>query len=88
MRAPVMCCRGTGKSYIINTITAMVRRLTGCNDTVKVAAPSGSAAFNAKGSTIHWLLNMTVESPAEELPVKSKKRPRKQLDRLLVLIID
>ena len=53
IQAIVIGCGGTGNSYIINTIITMVRSLTSCNDTVQVASPSGCAAFNVKGSTIH-----------------------------------
>lgn len=88
MRATVMGCGGTGKSFIINTIIAMVRRLTSCNDTVQVAAPSGAAAFNVQGSTIHRLLSVNVNHPEKELPEKTRERLKNQLQRLLVLIID
>lgn len=88
MRATIIGCGGTGKSFIINTIIAMVRRLTSCNDTVQVAAPSGAAAFNVQGSTIHRLLSVNVNKPHKELPDKTRERLKKQLERLLVLIID
>ena len=88
MRATVMGCGGTGKSYIINTIIAMVRSLTSCNDTVQVAAPSGSAAFNVNGSPIHRLLNVMVNKPKKDPPEKAKDQLMTQLERLLVLIID
>ncbi len=38
-----------GKSFIINTIISMVRKLTGINDTVQIAVPLGAAAFNVEG---------------------------------------
>ena len=88
MRATIMGGGGTGKSFIINTIITMIRKLTACNDTVQVAAPSGAAAFNVQGSTIHRLLNVNVNSPEKPLPEKSKDRLKKQLQRLLCLIID
>ena len=88
MRATVMGSGGTGKSYIINTIIAMVRSLTSSNDTVQVAAPSGSAAFNVQGSTIHNLLGVRVSHPEKGLTENNKARLLDQLERLLVLIID
>ena len=39
MRATIMGSTGTGKSFIINTIISMVRKLTGSNDTVQIAVP-------------------------------------------------
>ncbi len=40
LRATVMGCGGTGKSYIINTILTMVRKMTKSNVTLIVGAPS------------------------------------------------
>ena len=88
MRATVMGSGGTGKSFIINTIIAMVRSLTSSNDTVQVAAPSGSAAFNVQGSTIHNLLGVRVSHPEKGLTENNRARLLDQLERLLVLIID
>jgi hypothetical protein len=44
LRATVMGCGGTGKSFIINTIISIVRNMTQMNDTIKVGVPSGAAA--------------------------------------------
>ena len=88
MRATIMGSGGTGKSFIINTIISMVRRLTGSNDTVQIAAPSGAAAFNVQGSTIHNLLGVRVSNPEKGIQEKTKSRLLEQLERLLVLIID
>ena len=63
MRATIMGSGGTGKSFIINTIISMVRTLTCSNDTVQIAAPSGAAAFNVQGSTIHNLLGVRINNP-------------------------
>jgi hypothetical protein len=88
MRATIMGSAGTGKSFIINTIISMVRSLTGSNDTVQIAAPSGAAAFNVQGSTIHNLLGVGVTNPEKGLTKNTKSRLLEQLERLLVLIID
>lgn len=88
MRATIMGSAGTGKSFVINTIISMVRRLTGSNDTVQVGAPSGAAAFNVQGSTIHNLLGVRVTNPEKDLTENTKSRLLEQLERLLVLVID
>ena len=88
MRATIMGSGGTGKSFIINTIISMVRTLTCSNDTVQIAAPSGAAAFNVQGSTIHNLLGVRVSHPEKGLTQQTKARLLEQLERLLVLIID
>ena len=88
LRATVMGCGGTGKSFIINTIIAIVKNMTQSNDTVQVAAPTGSAAYNVQGSTLHHLLGINVAKP--ELPPSERTAAslKSQLERLLVLVID
>lgn len=88
LRATIMGCGGTGKSYVINTIISMIRQLTSSNDTIQIAAPSGSAAFNVQGSTLHRLLKIGVKHPEDPLSQKNRDMLTKQLERLLVLIID
>ena len=88
MRATIMGSAGTGKSFIINTIISMVRKLTCSNDTVQIAAPSGAAAFNVQGSTIHNLLGVRVANPEKGLTENTKSQLLEQLERLLVLVID
>jgi len=53
LRATVMGCGGTGKSFIINTIISIVRTMTQLNDSILVGAPTGAAAFNVQGSTLN-----------------------------------
>lgn len=88
MRATVLGEAGTGKSYVINTITTIMRKLTQCNDTVLVAAPSGAAAFNVGGCTLHRSLMIDVDKKTSILSDDKKKELQKQLKRLLVFIID
>ena len=67
---------------------SMIRTLTYSNDTIQIAAPSGAAAFNVQGSTIHNLLGVRVSHPEKGLTEQTKARLLEQLERLLVLIID
>ena len=80
MRATVMGSGGTGKSFIINAIVSMVRKLTCSNDTVQIAAPSGAAAFNIQGSTIHTLLGVRANNPEKVMPENTKARLLEQLE--------
>ena len=59
-RATILGCGGTGKSFIINTMISIVLKMTHCNDSVRVAAPSGGAAFNVQGCTIHRSFSVDV----------------------------
>ncbi len=67
LQATLMGCGGTGKSFIINTIISIVRNMTQINDTLKVGAPSGAAAYNVQGSILHRLLGISVSRPEEKL---------------------
>ena len=49
----IMGCAGTGKSVLINTIVACIRKIFQDNDSIIVAAPTGAAAHNVGGQTIH-----------------------------------
>ena len=88
LRATVMGAGGTGKSYLINTICTMIKELTQSNETVKVAAPSGGAAYNIGGCTVHRLLGIDVGTPWMKMNDKKRKILHDKLKRLLVLIID
>ena len=87
-RATVMGFGGTGKSFIINTIITLVRKLTNCNNSVKVAAPSGAAAFNVRGCTLHRLLGIDTNSPSKKMSKERLKSLQKSLMDMLVLMID
>ena len=88
LRATVLGAGGTGKSYLINTICTMIKELTQSNDTVKVAAPSGGAAYNIGGCTVHRLLGIDVGIPWMKMNDKKRKILHDKLKRLLVLIVD
>lgn len=88
LRATVMGCGGTGKSFIINTIISIIRKLTQRNSSIQVGAPTGSAAFNVQGSTIHRLLGINVSRPEESMSETTKEQLKKQLTNLLCLMID
>ena len=49
---------GSGKSVVVNTIVTAMRKMFNCNDVVKVAAPTGTAAYNVGGETSHHLLSI------------------------------
>jgi hypothetical protein len=53
LRLIVRGAAGIGKSYIINTIVSYLRRMFCDNDVVSVLAPTGIAAFNVLGETLH-----------------------------------
>ena len=90
LRMFISGCGGTGKSYLIKTIKAWVSSVTDRH--VAVTAPTGIAAFNINGLTIHRLLQLPVEhgkTPQyRPLSDESLKVVRQWLQNLILLIID
>lgn len=86
---------GTGKSYLINTIKQYCRReLEEDEDSpsVIVVAPTGIAAFNVNGSTIHRTFHIPVarSGAASYTPMSEDKLKmvRNQLRSLKLIIVD
>ena len=90
LRATVVGCGGTGKSFVINTLVSIMRRYTKCNDSIKVAAPSGGAAYNVGGCTLHRCLKLSVKAEDLSKPLNDDKQTElsRDLRRLLMLIVD
>ena len=47
---------GSGKSVIINTLVTVFRKMFGIDDVIRIAAATGTAAFNVGGETFHHLV--------------------------------
>ncbi len=69
-----MGCGRTRKSFIINTTISIVQQIMQQNDTIQVGAPTGAAAFNVQGSTLHCLLGINVSHPEELLHETTKEQ--------------
>jgi hypothetical protein len=87
-QATFVGCGGTGKSYINNTILTIVRKSTKRYTTILVGAPSGAAAYNVQGSTLHHLLGIQVSWPEDNITQKVKDKLLDQLKNPLCLFID
>ena len=88
LRATITGIGGGGKSLVINTIISIIRKMTDVNDTVKVAAPSGCAAHNVNGTTLHTLLGLKVQTPYAQPDQETRKQLENKLHHLLVLMVD
>ena len=49
LRITVCGKAGTGKSFLIHTITSMIRQMTSYNGTVILCGPTGASACNING---------------------------------------
>ncbi len=82
---------GTGKTVVINTIVTLIRSMFNANGVVQVCAPTGTAAFNAGGETLHHFLANKAgmrQYDAFSMSAKKKKDLTLKLKNLLCLIID
>jgi len=79
----------TGKSYLIKTIKAYVTNQL--NQNVAITAPTGIAAYNIQGMTIHRLLQLPVEHghtpPYRPLSNDSLKLIREKMKNVILVII-
>jgi hypothetical protein len=62
--------------------------MTRLNATSLIGAPSGAAAFNVQGSTLHHLLGIGVSRPEGKITEKVQDKLQSQLKNVLCLIID
>ena len=89
LRCTVNGQAGTGKSVLLNTITSVLRRMFNYNNVVKVIAPTGVAAFNVGGETIHNFAsfgNFGDHSPC--MSTKDRNKLVARVKHLLCLILD
>jgi hypothetical protein len=75
-------------SPIINTILTIVKKMTKRNTTILVEAPSGAAAYNVHGSTLHHLLGIQVSRPEDNITQKVRDKLQDRLKNPLCLFID
>ena len=93
LRLTVNGAAGSGKSVVINTIVTLMRKMFNSNQVAQVAAPTGTAAFNVGGETLHRLVGAKVSkreySPnANKASTDKQNRLTSKFDHLLALIID
>ena len=87
---------GTGKSFLIQTITAKVADIWKNHTnglTCAVTAPTGLAAFNISGVTVHRFFQLPIEHEGKtaqywSLPRDSQKLLRATFQHLKLIIID
>jgi len=88
LRVTVRGSAGSGKSFFIKALSNTVRKMFGDQSVVQVAAPTGAAAFNVGGETLHrkWCINP--HRPSTPLGAAAKKRLMETQKRVLVIIVD
>ena len=82
LRLIVSGTAGTGKSYLIHCLRLLL------GHRVRVAAPTGVAAFNIEGRTLHSLLSLPVKGEFKELQGERLHEIQQSLAYMEYLIID
>ena len=73
---------GTGKSYLINCLRLLL------GERLRVAAPTGVAAFNVSGHTLHSLLSLPTKGEFKDLEGERLHSLQQSLADVHYLIID
>lgn len=82
LRMVVSGTAGTGKSYLIQCL----KRLLG--DKLRVTAPTGVAAFNVDGYTLHSFLSLPVKGDFSDLEGKRLQDIQQSLADISYIIVD
>ena len=90
LRCTIVGQAGSGKSVLLNTITAVMRTLFNYNNILKVGCPTGTAAFNTFGETLHRLTSQGIVGnyEAHSMPAAKRKVLLQKYKHLLCFIID
>jgi hypothetical protein len=90
LRMTVLGCGGTGKSVLINTLASCIRNIFQDNNSVFVTAPTGAAAYNVGGSTIHKEFKISIQDIPlhNELSDIAKQELMNKLLRTIALFFD
>jgi PIF1-like helicase len=88
LRLTVSGVAGSGKSTWVNTLVSSVRKLIPNNDVISVFAPTGSAAFNAGGQTLHRGFSLPVPLETLQITANKQKYLLSRFAKTLVLIVD
>jgi len=81
---------GSGKSVVINTLVSVLRKMFQITRVASVFAPSGVAAFNVRGTTVHYFFGMGCSYRDYEGPMPEKKLAllQRRCRYLLMMIFD
>jgi ATP-dependent DNA helicase PIF1 len=86
----VMGCGGTGKSVLINTLVTCIRTIFQDNNSVFVTAPTGAAAYNVGGTTIHkeFKIGIKGNTTGNDLTNLAKQELMQKLLKAIAIFFD
>jgi PIF1-like helicase len=88
LRVTLSGVAGSGKSTWINTLVTALRKMFRTSETVAVFAPTGSAAYNAGGETLHRGFKVPRKFDTMNISPSNQAYMLRRFGTMLVLIID
>ena len=88
LRVTVSGVAGSGKSTWINTLVMSIRKIFNNNQTILVYGPTGTAAFNAGGQTLHGGFKLPRKIHKVEASAGTTPYLLRQFRNTLIIIID
>ena len=82
LRMIVSGTAGTGKSYLIHCLRLLLQHQ------LRVAAPTGVAAFNVEGHTLHSLLSLPIRGEFKDLEGERLNKLQQSFSNVKYIIID
>jgi ATP-dependent DNA helicase PIF1 len=82
LRMVITGTAGTGKSFLIACLKQLL------SNKVRVSAPTGVAAFNVQGCTLHSLLQLPTKGDFKDLQGESLIKLQQSLNGVIYFIID
>ena len=79
---------GSGKSVLIRTLVSVLRRMFDRNDCCYVCAPTGSAAYQAGGQTIHSLFGIKSTQTSFHVTPTLQQKLLQKFANIVCLIVD
>ena len=88
LRVTVSGVAGSGKSTWINTLVTSIRKIFDNNQTILVYGPTGTAAFNAGGQTLHGGFKLPRKIQKVQASAGATPYLLRQFRNTLIIIID
>ena len=79
---------GSGKSVLIKTLVSILRKMFRRNDCCYVCAPTGSAAYQAGGQTIHSLFGIKSTNTSFQVTPTLQQKLLQRFANIVCLIVD
>jgi hypothetical protein len=88
LRLTVRGAAGTGKSFIINTISSYMRCMVDDNDMVHVIASTWMAACNGLGETLHRFAGLDLRNTKKGMRNSTMEKLQKTLQNMVAILMD